>query len=55
MTIENELYDVVEKAKKYDKLVKLQNSFNVLRCSFCMKDQDNVKKTCSRKRCLYLQ
>lgn len=40
--IKNELYEVVEKAKLYDQLMKLQNSFNVIRCSFCNEGQDKV-------------
>lgn len=42
MSIENELYSVVEKAQKYDELVKIQGIFNTLCCSFCGTTQDKV-------------
>lgn len=41
--MENEFYQAVEKAKKYDNLIKMQNMFEVLSCSFCGKKQDDVK------------
>ena len=44
MEIKNELYEVVEKAKLYDQLMKLQNSFDVIRCSFCNEGQNKVDK-----------
>lgn len=44
MSIENELYDVVDKAKRYDNLVKIQGKFDVLSCSFCQKTQEEVRK-----------
>ena len=36
-------YEIVEKAKKYDQLAKLNNSREVS-CSFCGKSQSAVKK-----------
>lgn len=46
--IENALYTMMEKAKKYDDLVKL-NIKPILHCSFCGKDQNNVKKLVAGK------
>lgn len=40
----NDLIEVVDKAQKYDELIKFQNGFNILRCSFCGKGQDDVTK-----------
>lgn len=40
---QSELYEIIEKAKKYDELAKLQLD-KVLHCSFCGNTQDNVKK-----------
>lgn len=44
MTIQNELYSAVDKAKKYDELLKIQGKFEALSCSFCGKSQDDVRK-----------
>ena len=42
--MDNEMfYEIVEKAKKYDQLAKLNNSREVS-CSFCGKSQSAVKK-----------
>jgi len=42
--MDNEMfYEIVEKAKKYDQLAKLNKGFEV-RCSFCGKSQSAVKK-----------
>ena len=40
---ENALYSVVEKAKKYDELLKAQFT-DKLHCSFCGKNQDEIEK-----------
>lgn len=39
----NVLYEIVEKAKKYDELLKIQREFT-LNCSFCGKRQEDVNK-----------
>ncbi|NMH67270.1 hypothetical protein HF072_00430 [Bacillus sp. RO3] len=45
MLDEKTLYSLVEKAKKYDELVKLENRVGeFLHCSFCGKDQSDVDK-----------
>lgn len=47
-TMQQALFDVVEKAKKYDNLVKLQG-FHELQCSLCGKFQSEVKKLVAGK------
>jgi ClpX C4-type zinc finger len=44
VSLENELYTIVEKAKKYDELLKMQKHFDKLHCSFCGKSQDDILK-----------
>jgi len=41
------LYKIVEKARKYDQLAKLNRDFEV-HCSFCGKSQSSVKKIITR-------
>jgi len=42
--MDNEMfYEIVEKAKKYDQLAKINKGFEVC-CSFCGKSQSAVKK-----------
>lgn len=43
MISEETLYSVVEKAKKYDELIKL-NKNKELACSFCGKSQSSIEK-----------
>lgn len=42
--MENILYEIVEKAKKYDNLLLLNKSKKELHCSFCGKSESSVKK-----------
>ena len=44
----NVLYEVVEKAKKYDELLKIQRD-STLHCSFCEKRQEDVRKLVASK------
>jgi hypothetical protein len=44
MGLNNELYEVVDKAQKYDELLKIQGRFDSLVCNFCGKTQHQVKK-----------
>ena len=39
----NVLYEVIEKAKKYDELLKIQREYT-LSCSFCGKRQEDVRR-----------
>jgi len=43
ITNNNDHYTMIEKAKKYDELVKLELRPR-LHCSFCGRDQENVQK-----------
>lgn len=44
MDVEKELQKVIDKAKLYDKLLFLQNSNNILHCSFCRRSQEEIEK-----------
>lgn len=39
---QSELYDIVEKSKKYDELLKFKG-WGELRCSFCFKSQNEIE------------
>ncbi|GAV11350.1 ClpX C4-type zinc finger protein [Paenibacillus sp. NAIST15-1] len=41
---EKTLYSIVEKAKKYDELIKFPSTDKEVSCSFCGKSQTSVKK-----------
>jgi len=42
--LQQQFHEVVDKAKAYDNLLKMQGKFDTLHCSFCGKNQHQVQK-----------